>query len=205
MERETQAIITAQPVSGDFDPALLELKSNLRAWIGTALRDPSRKRGLRGLCQELERATSRGSITLPERFCEIRPDRYARRLVYEDPSSRVMVMAMVWAPGQGTPLHDHAGLWGVEAVLCGAVESVPFDLFGEQNGEYYFHAQPTERLAAGSAGYLLPPFEHHVTRNASQEVAITLNIYGGPMPACNIFLPTGFGAYARQRRALSFD
>jgi hypothetical protein len=36
-------------------------------------------------------------------------------------------------------------------------------------------------------------------------VAITLNIYGGGMPACNIFLPTGPGSYVRQRRALSYS
>jgi len=205
VERGTQTIITTQPANGEFDPALFDLKANLRAWIGAALREPSRPKGLARLRQELERAMSQGSITLPERFCDIDTEHYARRLVYEDRASGVMVLAMVWGPGQGTPLHDHAGLWGIEAALCGEIESVPYHMIAEQNGEYYFHAQPAERLAAGSTGYLLPPFEHHITRNVSQEVAITLNIYGGPMPACNIFLPTGFGGYTRQRRALSCE
>jgi 3-mercaptopropionate dioxygenase len=205
VERAIQTLIPAQLASGEFDPELFNLKTNLSAWIAAGLAAPSQRKGLARLCEELERAMSRGSIALPERFCEIDTEHYARRLVYEDRASGVMVLAMVWAPGQGTPLHDHAGLWGIEAVLCGEIESVPYHMFAQQNGEYYFNAQPAERLAAGSTGYLLPPFEHHVTRNVSEEVAITLNIYGGPMPACHIFLPTGFGAYTRQRRALSFE
>jgi predicted metal-dependent enzyme (double-stranded beta helix superfamily) len=112
---------------------------------------------------------------------------------------------MVWAPGQATPLHDHSGLWGVEAVLAGEIENVPFNLIAQQNGLYHFQARPVERAAAGSTGYLLPPFEHHITRNVSQAVAITLNIYGGHMPACNIFLPIGPGSYVRQRRELSYS
>jgi predicted metal-dependent enzyme (double-stranded beta helix superfamily) len=145
-----------------------------------------------------------GLISLPDRFRAVQPDRCARRLIYEDPSSGVSVLAMVWAPGQSTPLHDHSGLWGVEAVLAGEIETVPFELIGQQSGHYHFQARPAERVAVGSTSYVMPPFEHHVTRNVSQRVAITLNIYGGEMPACNIFLPTGSGAYIRQRRALSY-
>ena len=117
----------------------------------------------------------------------------------------VSVLAMVWAPGQSTPLHDHSGLWGVEAVLAGEIESVPFELIGQQDGQYSFRALPVERVPAGSTSYLTPPFEYHITRNMSQQVAITLNIYGGEMPACNIFLPSGSGTYIRQRRALTYS
>jgi predicted metal-dependent enzyme (double-stranded beta helix superfamily) len=148
---------------------------------------------------------SQGIISLPDRFRAVQPDRYARRLLYDDPGTGVSVLAMVWAPGQSTALHDHSGRWGVEAVLAGEIETVPFELIGKQNAKYFFEARPAERLPAGSTSYLIPPFEHHITRNVSQQVAITLNIYGGEIPACNIFLPTGYGPYVRQRRALSYS
>jgi 3-mercaptopropionate dioxygenase len=204
VEQTSQGHIASRPVVAEIDPELASFKSELSAWIGDAIRAPYLSMGLQQLCQRLEWAIARGLIALPERFCAMRQEGYARRLVYEDPSSGVCVLAMVWAPGQATPLHDHSGLWGIEAVLTGEIENVPFNLIAQQNGQYYFHQRPVERVAAGSSSYLMPPFEHHITRNVSQEVAISLNIYGGEMPACNIFLPTGPGTYMRQRRALSF-
>ena len=46
-------------------------------------------------------------------FLEPAPDRYARRLMHKDPAGRYSVVVMVWDRGQGTPLHDHAGVWCV--------------------------------------------------------------------------------------------
>ena len=206
LEHESQAGFgTAQVNVAQFDPSLADLESKLGDWISKALAAPDLLVGLSRLRQKLEWAVLHGRISLPDRFRVVQPDRYARRLVYEDPSAGVSVLAMVWAPGQCTPLHDHSGLWGVEAVLAGEIETVPFELTGEQNGQYFFHAGPPERVPVGSTSYVIPPFEHHVTRNVSQQVAITLNIYGGVMPACNIFLPTGPGAYIRQRRLLTYS
>jgi 3-mercaptopropionate dioxygenase len=205
MEQGTQAFITPHPVVAEFDPSLANLKSKLNGWIGGALRTPDIAAGLRTLCEQLEAATLLGLLSLPNRFRAAQPDHYARRLVYADPATGVSVIAMVWAPGQSTPLHDHSGLWGVEAVLSGEIESVPFDLIGQQNEQYTFRAGPVERVPKGSTSYLIPPFEHHMTRNVSNEVAISLNIYGGEMQACNIFLPTGSGTYSRQRRVLSYS
>jgi len=192
-------------VFDDFDPQFALLKANLGMWIGSALGAPDIQSRLNLLSFQLELGIRAGMISLPDRFRAVKSTGYARRLVYQDEASGVTALAMVWAPGQSTPLHDHAGLWGVEAVLSGEIESVPHRLFAEENGKYYFQALAPERLAAGTTSHLRPPFEHHITRNVSDEVAITLNIYGGSMPACNVFLPTGFGAYVRQRRALACE
>jgi predicted metal-dependent enzyme (double-stranded beta helix superfamily) len=205
MGHGSQAIITSRAPVAEFDASLANLESNLGVWISSALRAPDIAAGLSLLCQKLRRAILRRQISLPDRFRAVQSDHYARRLVYEDPNTGVSALAMVWAPGQSTPLHDHSGLWVVEAVLAGEIESVPFELIGEQNGKYFFDARSPERLAAGSTSYMIPPFEHHISRNASQQVAITLNIYGGDMPACNVFLPTGYGPYLRQRRTLSYS
>ena len=205
MEQESQSFITTRPFLAKYDAASVNLESNLERWIGKALAAPDSTAGLSQLCRELELAISGGLISLPDRLCAVQPGHYARRLVYDDPVTGVCVLAMVWAPGQSTALHDHSGLWGVEAVLAGEIESVPFELIEQQDGQYSFRALPVERIPTGSTSYLMPPFEHHITRNVSQQVAITLNIYGGEMPACNIFLPSGSGTYIRQRRALTYS
>jgi predicted metal-dependent enzyme (double-stranded beta helix superfamily) len=201
---QSQTFIPSRPVVAEFDASLANLKAKLGGWIGNALRTPDITSGLSLLCRQLEAATLLGLISLPHRFRIVQADHYARRLVYADPSTGVSVLAMVWAPGQSTPLHDHSGLWGVEAVLAGEIEDVPFQLIGQKNGQHHFRACQPERMPLGSTSYLIPPFEHHITRNVSQQVAITLNIYGGEMPECSIFLPSGSGTYTRQRRALSY-
>lgn len=203
MEYGSQAFIAAPAAIGKFDRALATLESQLGVWIGNAFATPDMTSRLGLLCQQLEVAILLGLVSLPDRFRAVQGDRYARRLIYEDPATGVSVLAMVWAPGQTTPLHDHSGLWGVEAVLAGEIETVPFHLIGQQGGHYHFQARPAERVGVGATSYVMPPFEHHVTRNVSQQVAITLNIYEGAMPDCNVFLPTGSGTYLRQRRELS--
>jgi hypothetical protein len=176
-----------QAFVGQFNASFGNLESNLRLWIGDALRAPNVATGW--LCLKLELAIARNLISLPDRLRAVQLDHYARRLVYDDPATGVSVLAM----------------WGLEAVLTGEIETVPFELAGQQNGKYFFDARPAERLRAGSTSYLMPPFEHHITRNVSRQVAITLNIYGGPMPACNVFMPTGDGSYIPQHRALSYS
>lgn len=204
-QTHSQAFITAPSAISKFEPSLTSLQSNLEMWIRNAFvaSDMSSRLGL--LCQQLELATLLGLIQLPDRFRAVQPDRYARRLIYEDSATGISAIAMVWAPGQSTPLHDHSGLWGVEAVLAGEIETVPYHLIGHENGRYHFHPRPAERVTVGASSYVMPPFEHHITRNASRQVAITLNIYGGAMPACNIFLPTESGVYTLQRRTLTYS
>lgn len=203
-QRSKAGIDTVLNIAG-FDPSWANLESNLAAWISRALAAPDLVTGLSLLRENLEQAILEGRISLPDRFRAFRADHYARRLIFADPRSGVSVLAMVWAPGQGTPLHDHSGLWGVEAVLAGEIETVPFELTHEQDGQYFFDCGAAERVTVGSTSYLMPPLEHHVTRNVSSQVAITLNIYAEEMSACNIFLPTGSGSYRRERRLLSYN
>ena len=51
---------------------------------------------------------------------------YARRLLHLDPSGRYSVVLMVWAEGQGSPLHDHSGRWCVECVYRGSISEQSF-------------------------------------------------------------------------------
>ena len=46
------------------------------------------------------------------------PDHYARNLIYAAPDKSLSIYAIVWLPGQWTPIHDH-GSWGVVGVLEG--------------------------------------------------------------------------------------
>src|SRR5688500_9410022 len=62
---------------------------------------------------------ARGALDMPDRFRRPKPDAYARRLLLRAPSGAYSAIVMTWGPGQGTMLHDHAGIWCVEGVLDG--------------------------------------------------------------------------------------
>lgn len=48
------------------------------------------------------------------------PDHYARNAIYIAPEQDLSLFALVWTPGQWTPIHDH-GSWGVVGVLRGTL------------------------------------------------------------------------------------
>jgi predicted metal-dependent enzyme (double-stranded beta helix superfamily) len=138
---------------------------------------------------------------LPER-----PDRYARRLVYSDPWNRFVVIAMTWGVGQGTPLHDHAGVWCVEVVVDGEMEAVSYQMLDEDAlGHCRFEERETIPAHPASSGALIPPFEHHVFLNAGKCAAHTLHVYGGPMNHCDIFERVSQDWWQRQHRELRYD
>jgi predicted metal-dependent enzyme (double-stranded beta helix superfamily) len=139
-------------------------------------------------------------------FPSAHADRYSRRLVYSDPWNRFVVIAMTWGAGQSTPLHDHAGVWCVEVVVDGAMEAVSYQLIEEDSfGHCRFEQRETIAAPPASSGALIPPFEHHIFRNAVPVVSRTLHVYGGPMNHCDIFERVSEGWWQRQHRELRYD
>ena len=145
-------------------------------------------------------------VQLPDCVYDWHTDHYARRLLHQDEEQGFSILAMTWGPGQGTPVHDHDGMWCVEAVWHGEIEVVQYELLERQ--EDHFHLEPRTRMrtGVGSAGSLIPPHEYHTIANPSaSEPAITIHIYAGEMDECCIFKPEGSDWYHRQPRQLTLD
>ena len=155
--------------------------------------------------QELQDAIRARSVTLPERFRRVRPEGYARRLLHRNDDLGYTAVVMTWGPGQGTPLHDHAGIWCVEGVLSGQMDVTQFDLVEESGDAYRFEAKGCVHASVGSAGCLIPPFEYHILANALETPSITLHVYGGEMTTCHVFEPAENGRYLRRERPLSYQ
>ena len=154
---------------------------------------------------ELESAVGSGSFRLPDRFHETCEKSYARRLLHRCDELRYTAVVMTWGPGQGTPLHDHAGIWCVECVLEGEMEVIQFDLV-ERNGEH-FEFREGRRLqpTVGEAGCLIPPSEYHILRNRlTDRPSLTLHVYGGEMDRCSIFVPDDCGHFRREACPLRY-
>src|SRR5262245_13694906 len=154
---------------------------------------------------DLEDLLGRSVLVLDDRFRQPRPDHYARRLLYQDPSDRFTAVVMTWGPGQGTPVHDHGGLWCVEGVVEGEMTVTQYDVAAD--GDHFRVAPAGRPLTAGigSAGRLIPPTDYHVLANAQPDAAsITLHVYGGSLDGCRIFLPDADGLYRQSVRALTY-
>ncbi|MDX1632157.1 MAG: cysteine dioxygenase family protein [Thermoanaerobaculia bacterium] len=156
--------------------------------------------------ETLERHTEEQTLILPPEIQTPAEDSYARRLLHLDPEGRYSLLAMVWGPDQGTPLHDHAGMWCVEGVYHGEIDVCQFELKERDNGRFRFEAGETVRAGLGDAGALIPPFEYHTIANPhSDRSAMTLHVYGGEMTECTVFEPVGDGWYRRETKELGYD
>jgi len=183
------------------------------------LRDAVRLRDIPAITErikiELETFIPEEGLRLPQHFRTPLPDHYARRLLYRDPELEFTAIVMTWGPSQCTALHDHAGIWCVEGVVEGEMEVHRYELIEEKEPEVFrFVARGKAHACAGSAGALIPPFEHHVLANPRPDrVALTLHVYGGDMDHCSVFEPidpvdpigpSGGGLYRRHRHALEY-
>jgi len=155
---------------------------------------------------ELEDLLTHGTVTLPDRFRQARPDGYARRLLHRDPEGRYTAIVMTWGPGQGTPVHDHGGLWCVEGVVEGRIAVTLYDVAPAGPGHFSVAARETMLAGVGTAGRLIPPTDYHVIANAVPDApSLTLHVYGGDLSRCLIFKPASDGSYCSEARTLTFD
>ncbi len=154
---------------------------------------------------ELRTLCASTRFDLPERFLQARAEGYARRLLFLDQQRRFSVLAMTWGPGQGTPLHDHDGRWGVECVIAGEMEAESFNRVEEApDGRLRFESHGVERGRRGASGVLVPPLEYHLMRNPSAAApAVTIHVYAGELTRCRVFHPLGSGWYRPEPKPLT--
>lgn len=147
-----------------------------------------------------------GDIQLPAEVSQANADHYARRELFTCPELGYSVIAMTWGPGQGTPIHDHCGMWCVEGVWAGELVVEQYQLLENEGDRFRFEPVGSIQAGAGSAGSLIPPHEYHtITNGSASDIAVSVHVYRGTMRSCNTFRPTGGGWYQREARNLSLD
>ncbi|MEM8709492.1 MAG: cysteine dioxygenase family protein [Planctomycetota bacterium] len=109
---------------------------------------------------------------------------HGRHLLYEDPTSDFVVMAMVWPAGADSQPHDHE-TWGVVAVLEGELEVTEYER-GPRGEGLVVTARVTTR--PGDVAWVIPPERDlHRMRNTSGRPAITLHTYGRAIETCHAY------------------
>jgi len=154
----------------------------------------------------LREAIADSRIQLPACVHHPIEDHYARRELYRSPVHGYSIVAMSWGPGQGTPLHDHSGLWCVEGVWLGQLEITQYQLLERDGERFRFRAEPAVLGDCGSAGSLIPPHEYHTLRNTSDDdLAISVHVYQGEMTRSAVFEPEADGWYQRRVQVMETD
>jgi predicted metal-dependent enzyme (double-stranded beta helix superfamily) len=100
---------------------------------------------------------------------------YSRTLLTKTPDYEVV--AMLWAPGCLSPIHDHAGSRCWVQVLEGSIDVVNFQRMDDGKGFARLQQTGTMRLAPGARDSRLNWRELHQVGNGGSVNACTVQVY----------------------------
>jgi 3-mercaptopropionate dioxygenase len=151
------------------------------AWLDelvTAVRDVVSRHAdwrqtARLVAAELERNLPAAGILTPEQRIGD-PESYRSHLLHTEPDGSFSIVALVWRPGQVTPIHDHV-TWCVFGVIQGIEYEELFAL--DEQRECLVEAG-TSTNTTGEVNGFDPPGDIHRVRNACGDTAISIHIYG---------------------------
>ena len=110
------------------------------------------------------------------------PDHYARNAIFIDEEGGMSLFALVWSPGQWTPVHDH-GTWGVVGVVAGVLEEQAYmSATGTIDSDGGIDLRPggLVLLSPGAVTTFVPNPDHiHMTGVAiDRPPVVSLHLYG---------------------------
>ena len=106
-------------------------------------------------------------------------DSYRQHLLHVSSCRGLSVVALVWRPGQRTPIHDHVA-WCVVGVHRGEEHEVRYRMVSDEIGDHLVEDGHTIG-ARGSVTVLTPPGDIHAVVNDSAVVAASLHVYGADL------------------------
>jgi predicted metal-dependent enzyme (double-stranded beta helix superfamily) len=131
------------------------------------------------------------SFLKPEHF-QSHPDHYARNAIFIDENKLMSLYALVWQPGQWTPIHDH-GTWGVVGVHEGALQECGFLRADNQSGAELDNIDLVKGgvvlLPPNAVTSFVPSPDHiHISGNPSPDKrVVSLHLYGNAMAGFHIY------------------
>lgn len=161
---------------------------------------------IRAAAPALRRMLAAG-LALPPEALAPSDTGYARHLLHRDPQNRFVVAAMVWKPGQGTPIHDHDGSWGMLGMVRGGLEVVNYFADAEvAEGEVTLRGDPPHAPAAGAPDAVCGCADIHTVRNRRDDLAVSVHVYPRDLEACHFFEPLdgGKGRFRARRVSISY-
>ena len=112
---------------------------------------------------------------LPPEYAKPVAERYQSYALYVDPQARYSVISFVWAPGQGTPVHNHT-VWGLVGVLRGAERCEEFPV----PGVAAMNCTHAHDLVRGEVDRVSPTIGdwHRVSNAMIDQPSVSIHVYG---------------------------
>jgi predicted metal-dependent enzyme (double-stranded beta helix superfamily) len=99
---------------------------------------------------------------------------YRRHMLHVEPDGTFSIVALVWRPGQVTPIHDHV-TWCAFGVIQGVEYEELFEL--DVASECLVEVGTSANWPGDVSGFA-PPGDIHRVRNVGGNTAISIHIYG---------------------------
>lgn len=101
---------------------------------------------------------------------------YRQNLLHVEDDGSFSIVALVWLPGQRTPVHDHIS-WCVVGVYEGDETEIRYSV-READGEEYLVQVGESMNPLGSVEGFAPPGDLHEVWNCGDSLAISIHVYG---------------------------
>ncbi|MGP3923671.1 cysteine dioxygenase [Streptomyces sp. 8N616] len=104
------------------------------------------------------------------------PGRYRQHVLHAEQDGSFSVVALVWLPGQRTPVHDHVS-WCVTGVHEGEESERRYRLVPDGTGSRLVATEDVVNPQGAVCGFA-PPGDIHRVCNAGAATAISIHVYG---------------------------
>ena len=105
------------------------------------------------------------------------PDHYTQHLLHVSPCRRLSIVALVWLPGQRTPIHDHVS-WCVVGVYEGRERETRYRVV-EVDGVRHLEPVASVDAPPGHVEVIVPSVEDiHAVTAVGNEPTISIHVYG---------------------------
>jgi predicted metal-dependent enzyme (double-stranded beta helix superfamily) len=155
-------------------PVRTRCPADLVAGIRAATREHADWQATAGLVARELRKHLPGPEVLTEDEQAGDADDYRCHVLHAEPDGSFSVTAMVWRPGQVTPIHDHV-TWCVFGVIQGAEYEELFQL--TPDCDHLLEVGRSQNDVGEVSGFA-PPGDIHRVRNHGRGVAISIHVYG---------------------------
>ena len=138
----------------------------------------------------LELIGAAGSFLEPAHYAS-HADHYTRNLIFAAPDDSLSLYALVWLPGQWTPVHDH-GSWGVVGIVEGVIEERSYVRRSADRGAdsgIDLVRGGVILLSPGAVTSFVPNPDHiHITGVPPERArALSLHLYGRTMNSFHMY------------------
>lgn len=133
------------------------------------------------------------------------PDRYRRHLIAEGDNDLYSALLISWPAAHRTPIHDHAGLWGIELVLDGALEVEEFALGGDLEQPTLTPSRALMLGVGDAAVFTGRRYAHRCKNLSSTRPAQSLHVYGGVLDRYHAFQAAPRGGYSARTQHARVD